>query len=64
LLLKNKLKSDVDSTGNTVLHHMCSHDSPYLPLYLSTIENGDPILNQPSKMGHKPLDVAGIYCRK
>lgn len=43
---------------------MCSHNSEYLPLYLSTLKKGDPILNLKSKLGHSPLDVAGIYCRK
>lgn len=42
---------------------MCSHNSEYLPLYLSDLKNHDPILNRPSKVGHTPLDVAGIYCR-
>ena len=64
LLLKDKLKSDVDSTGATALAHMCSHNSPYIPLYLSTLPQGDPILNKPTNMGHTPLDIAGMYCRK
>ena len=62
LLLKDQLESEMDSSGNTALHHMCSHNSPYLPLYLSTLPKGDPILNRKSKMGHSPLDVAGLYC--
>jgi len=43
---------------------MCSHNSPYLPLYLSTLKQDDPILNRPTNLGHTPLDVAGMYCRK
>jgi len=54
----------MDSSGNSALHHMCSHNSPYLPLYLSTIKPNDPILNRKSNMGHTPLDVAGLYCQK
>lgn len=64
LLLKDELHSQIDSSGNSVLHHMCSHNSPYLPLYLSTLKHGDPILNRASKLGHTPLDVAGLYCRR
>ena len=41
---------------------MCSHNSPYLPLYLSTLSQDDPILNRPNKNGHTPLDIAGLYC--
>ena len=58
------LDSQIDSSGNSALNHMCSHNSPYLPLYLSTLKKNDPILNRPSNMGHTPLDVAGLYCRK
>jgi hypothetical protein len=54
----------MDSSGHTALHHMCSHNSEFLPLYLSTIKKHDPILNRPTKLGHTPLDIAGIYCRK
>lgn len=43
---------------------MCSHNSPYIPLLLSSINQGDPILNRKSKLGHTPLDVAGLYCSK
>lgn len=43
---------------------MCSHNSAYIPLFLSTISNNDPILNRKSKLGHTPLDVAGLYCSK
>jgi hypothetical protein len=43
---------------------MCSHNSPYIPLYLSTLAQGDPILNRPTNLGHAPLDIAGMYCRK
>jgi len=43
---------------------MCSHNSPYLPLYLSTLNQNDPILNKATPAGHAPLDVAGLYCRK
>lgn len=64
LLLKDKLKSQMDSTGHTALHHMCSHNSDYLPLYLTTVKKHDPILNRPTKLGHTPLDIAGIYCRR
>lgn len=54
----------MDNSGHTALHHMCSHNSEYIPLYLSTLQKNDPILNEKSKLGHAPLDVAGIYCRK
>lgn len=64
LLLKDKLHSQIDSSGTSALVHMCSHNSPYLPLYLSTLKQGDPILNRPTNIGHKPLDVAGIYCKR
>ena len=64
LLLKDQLTSEIDGSGNTALHHMCSHNSPYLPLYLSTLPYGAPILNRKSKLGHTPLDVAGLYCPK
>ena len=43
---------------------MCSHNSPYLPLYLSTLKNDDPILNRATNIGHTPLDIAGMYCRR
>ena len=43
---------------------MCSHNSPYLPLYLSTLKKNDPILNRPTNLGHTPLDVAGMYCKR
>ena len=43
---------------------MCSHNSPYLPLYLSTLKQDDPLLNRATNLGHTPLDVAGMYCRK
>ena len=43
---------------------MCSHNSPYLPLFLSSIPDNDPILNKKSKLGHTPLDVAGLYCSR
>ena len=43
---------------------MCSHNSPYLPLYLSSLNKNDPILNKATPIGHTPLDVAGLYCRK
>jgi hypothetical protein len=43
---------------------MCSHNSHYLPLYLSTLKLDDPILNRPTNIGHTPLDVAGMYCRR
>jgi len=62
LLLKDKLHSQIDSSGNTALNHMCSHNSPYLPLYLSTLPQDDPILNRANKSGHTPLDIAGLYC--
>lgn len=64
LLLKDQLESEVDSSGNTALHHMCSHNSPYIPLFLNSIPDGDPILNKKSKLNHAPLDVAGLYCSK
>ena len=64
LLLKDKLHSQIDSTGTSALVHMCSHNSPYLPLYLSTLKQGDPLLDRPTNLGHTPLDVAGMYCRK
>lgn len=43
---------------------MCSHNSPYLPLYLSTLPQGDPILNKATNLGHAPLDIAGMYCKR
>lgn len=64
MLLKDQLESEYDSSGNTALHHMCSHNSPYLPLFLSSIPDNDPILNKRSKLGHTPLDVAGLYCSR
>lgn len=64
LLLKDKLHSQIDSSGSSALVHMCSHNSPYLPLYLSTLKQGDPILDRPTNMGHTPLDVAGMYCKR
>lgn len=64
LLLKDKLKSQVDSSGTSALAHMCSHNSPYLPLYLSTLQHGDPILNKTTNLGHAPLDIAGMYCKR
>jgi hypothetical protein len=64
LLLKDKLHSQIDSSGSSALVHMCSHNSPYLPLYLSTLKYGDPILNRATNMGHTPLDVAGMYCKR
>jgi ankyrin repeat protein len=64
LLLKDKLHSQIDSSGSSALVHMCSHNSPYIPLYLSTLKHGDPILNRPTNLGHTPLDVAGMYCKK
>jgi hypothetical protein len=64
LLLMDQLHSQIDSSGNSALNHMCSHNSAYLPLYLSTLKKGDPILNRPSNLGHTPMDVAGLYCRR
>lgn len=64
LLLQDQLESEVDSSGNTVLHHLCSYNSPYLPLFLSTLTQGASILNRKNKLGHVPLDVAGLYCDK
>ena len=64
LLLKDQLHSEIDSSGNTALNHMCSRNSPYLPLYLSSLNEGDPILNRTNKMGHTPLAVAGLFCDK
>lgn len=64
LLLKDKLHSQIDSSGTSALAHMCSHNSPYIPLYLSTLKYGDPILNRPTNLGHTPLDIAGMYCKK
>ena len=64
LLLKDKLKSQVDSSGTTALAHMCSHNSPYIPLYLDTLAHGDPILNKATNLGHTPLDIAGMYCKR
>jgi hypothetical protein len=64
LLLKDRLKSQVDSSGTSALAHMCSHNSPYLPLYLSTLPHGDPLLNRTTNLGHSPLDIAGMYCRR
>ena len=43
---------------------MCSHNSPYIPLYLSTLKHGDPVLNRATPLGHTPMDIAGMYCRK
>lgn len=43
---------------------MCSHNSAYIPLFLSTLPHDDPILNRRSKLGHTPVDVAGLYCNK
>jgi ankyrin repeat protein len=63
-MLKDKLKSEVDSTGASALAHMCSHNSPYIPLYLSTLNYGDPILNRATSLGHTPLDIAGMYCKR
>ena len=40
---------------------MCSCNSPFIPLYVSTLKKDDPILNTKSKMGHTPLDVAGMH---
>ena len=62
--MKDKLHSQVDSTGTTALAHMCSHNSPYIPLYLSSLKHGDPILNRATSLGHTPIDIAGMYCRK
>jgi hypothetical protein len=31
---------------------------------LTTIKQGDAILNRKNKTGHNPLDVAGMYCHK
>ena len=64
LLLKDKLHSQIDSSGTSALAHMCSHNSPYLPLYLSTLKHGDPILSRPNNTDHTPLDIAGMYCRR
>ena len=63
-MLKDKLHSQIDTSGTSALAHMCSHNSPYLPLYLSTLKKGDPIINRPTNMGHTPLDIAGMYCRR
>lgn len=43
---------------------MCSHNSPYLKLFLSCIQDDDPLLNQKNKLGHVPLDAAGLYCSR
>lgn len=64
LLLKDQLETQKDTSGVTALVHMCSHNSPYLPLYLSTLKQGEPILNEPTTQGHSPMDVAGMYCKK
>ena len=64
LLLKDKLHSQIDTSGTSALAHMCSHNSPYLPLYLSTVKQNDPILNRATNLGHTPLDIAGMYCRR
>lgn len=54
----------MDSSGTTALAHMCSHNSPYIPLYLDTLQHGDPILNKATNLGHTPLDIAGMYCKR
>lgn len=41
LLLLDKLHSKVDSSSNTLLGHMCSYNSPYLPLLIDSLPHDD-----------------------
>ncbi len=64
MLLSEHLTTQIDSKGNTVLHHMCSHNSPIIPIYLEKLKKHDPLLNWENYNKHTPLAVAGMYCQR
>lgn len=64
LLLVDKLHSNVDSSTNTLLGHMCSYNSQYLPLYIDSLPQNDELINKTNNFGNSPLDIASLYCTK
>jgi ankyrin repeat protein len=64
LLLLGKLHSKVDSTSNTLLGHMCSYNSPYLPLLIDSLSPDDEIINKRNNFGNSPLEIAALYSTK
>jgi hypothetical protein len=41
---------------------MCSYNSPYLTLYIDSLENNHEHFNKPNNHGMTVLDIAAMYC--
>jgi|JI9StandDraft_1071089.scaffolds.fasta_scaffold508451_1 hypothetical protein len=64
LLLLDKLHSKVDSSSNTLLGHMCSYNSPYLPLLIDSLPHDDELINKRNNFGNSPVEIAALYSTK